>query len=187
MTASILGRLLRGIRAGDRHLARNHPALKAASDTIRLRSETFGADGPIPVRCAGHGVGQNISPQLAWSGVPDATEELILIMEDSDAPLPRPVVHLMALGISPSQTSFAEGALSKGASVSVRFGVGSFGRQGYQGPRPVPGHGPHRYRFQVTALKTPLRFDQPPKLEAALAQANGNVLAWGQLIGLFER
>jgi Raf kinase inhibitor-like YbhB/YbcL family protein len=187
MTVRVLGRLLRGVRAGDRQLACNHPVLTAAPATIRLHSKSFASGEMMPRSSAGHGVGANISPQLAWSDVPAATEELVVIMQDPDAPLPRPVVHLIAYCITPAQASFAEGALSQGAGGNVRFGMGSFRRQGYQGPRPVPGHGAHRYVFQLVAVKSRLRFNDPPKLHAILAEMSGNVLASGQLVGLFER
>jgi Raf kinase inhibitor-like YbhB/YbcL family protein len=141
----------------------------------------------MPARCAGWGVGENISPALEWSGVPVATQELVIIMEDPDAPLPRPVVHMIALGIASGRMAFSEGALSQGASGDVSFGVGSFNRRGYHGPRPVPGHGPHRYLLQMLALGQPLSFQEPPKLDAVLAAADGNVLARGQIVGLFER
>jgi len=141
----------------------------------------------MPRRCAGLGVGENISPALEWSGVPSPAQELALIMEDPDAPLRKPVVHMIALGIAPTRTSFAEGALSRGTNGDVRFGIGSFSRKGYQGPRPVPGHGPHRYLLQMLALRRPVLFKEPPKLDAVLAAIDGNVLAWGQIVGLFER
>jgi Raf kinase inhibitor-like YbhB/YbcL family protein len=187
MTSRLLGRLLRGFRAGTRHLARNHPSLRAVPDSIRLQSASFASGGAMPTRCAGLGVGENTSPALQWSGVPAETEELVLIMEDPDAPLRRPVVHLIALGIAPSRTSFSEGALSQGVPGDVRFGVGSFNRQGYHGPRPVPGHGPHKYLLQVIALEKSLQFQEPPTLDAVLAAANGNVLARGEIVGQFER
>jgi Raf kinase inhibitor-like YbhB/YbcL family protein len=187
MTVRILGNLLRGVRAGDRYLACNHPALTAAPATIRLHSKSFASDELMPLSCAGPGVGPNNSPQLAWSGVPAGTQELVLIMQDPDVPLPKPVVHLIAHGIAPAQSSFAESTLSQGTGGDIRFGAGSFGRQGYQGPRPVPGHGPHRYVFQMIALGSRLDFIEPPKLGAVLAAAGGNVLASGQLVGLFER
>jgi Raf kinase inhibitor-like YbhB/YbcL family protein len=186
MNFQIIGRLLRGVRAGDDKLACNHPALQSAPATIDLRSDTFATGGMIPPRCAGTGVGDNISPQLAWQGVPPASAELVLIMQDPDAPLPRPVAHLIAYGIDPKRASFAEGALSPGAT-GVRLGQGTFGKPGYQGPRPVPGHGPHRYIFQVIATTPALNFDVPPRLDAVLAALRGNVLAWGQLVGRYER
>ncbi len=187
MSISIVGRLLRGVRAGERHLSWNHPAMRGAPETLELTSGSLGADGHLPKRCGGEGVGDNVSPALAWSGVPDGTQELLLTLEDECAPLPRPVVHLVVLGLDPAHPGFGEGALAQGLAPPARFGTGSFGRLGYYGPRPVPGHGPHRYVFQLFALGRKLEFDHAPKLGVVLEQATGSVLARGRLVGLFER
>ena|SRR5579859_6493368 len=186
MNLSIIGKMLRGVRAGDRNLACNSEALRTAPATIQLTSESFSNGGAMPKWSAGEGVGDNISPQLAWHGVPPDAREVILIVQDPDAPLPRPVVHLIAYGIDPQRTSFAKGALAQ-PSADFTLGRGTFGKPGYQGPRPVPGHGAHRYIFQLVASKAALAFAAPPKLDAVVAALNGRVLAWGQLVGLFER
>jgi hypothetical protein len=99
----------------------------------------------------------------------------------------RPVVHLIATGLAPGRPPLAEGALSAGSQDSVCFGTGSFGRIGYQGPRPVPGHGPHRYFFQLFALGEPLAIAPPRTLRMVTDAMAGKVLARGRLIGLFER
>jgi len=182
----VIGRLLRGARGRDRHLAWNAPALLNAPETIVLASPAFGDGQPMPTRHAGPGVGDNLSPPLSWSGVPAAAAELVLIVEDPDAPLPRPAVHLIATGIAPARTAFAEGALGTGAT-DVRLGRGLFGRRGYAGPRPVLGHGPHRYFFQIMALDQPLALGGAGDRAALLAAAAGHVLARGQLIGTYER
>jgi hypothetical protein len=179
--------MLRGIRASDKHLAWNSPAIRSAPEILALTSATFAEGGQLPPRCAGRPVGDNISPALAWSGVPAAAEDLLLIMEDPDAPLPRPVVHMVATGIDPTRSGFAEGALSEGADPAIRFAVGTFSRRGYHGPRPVPGHGPHRYIFQLLALKRRLEFDRQTSVAKILAAAPGQVLARGRITGLFER
>jgi len=62
----------------------------------------------MPVRCAGRGVGDNVSPQLSWDGAPEDTQELVLIIEDPSAPLPRPFVHAVVTGIPASMKSLAE-------------------------------------------------------------------------------
>jgi hypothetical protein len=58
-----------------------------------LSSPSFAGGCPIPRRHAGKGVGDDISPALAWSGVPGETAEILLLIDDPDAPLPRPFVH----------------------------------------------------------------------------------------------
>ncbi len=66
----------------------------------------------MPVRSAGRGVGDNVSPQLSWDGAPGDTQDLVLIVEDPSAPLPRPFVHAVVTGIAASTNSPAEGALN---------------------------------------------------------------------------
>jgi hypothetical protein len=83
----MIGRLLRGVRAGDRDLVCNSQALRDAPATIGLHSASFAEGGLMPPRCAGPGVGENVSPQLGWSDVPEGATELVLIMQDPDAPL----------------------------------------------------------------------------------------------------
>src|SRR3979490_1981212 len=100
----ILGRLLRGVHAGETHLVWNHAATERAPVSITLTTDAFPAGGIIPLRYAGRGVGDNISPALRWSNPPAGTAEWVLIMQDPDAPLPRPFVHLIAYDISAEVT-----------------------------------------------------------------------------------
>src|SRR5258708_29089067 len=111
----MIGRALRLIRAGDKHLAWNDPALAAAPVTIRLTSPAFQDGGAIPIRYAGNGVGENISPALSWSGVPEEAAELVLIMQDPHAPLPRPVVNLIATRLLPDPAGPAQGTQAASA------------------------------------------------------------------------
>ena len=134
---------------------------------------------------AGKGVGANVSPPLAWHGVPDNVAELVLIVEDPDAPLPRPVVHLALGGIPPELTGFGEGDLNDGGRYGN--GRGSFGRSGYAGPRPVPGHGAHRYIFQLYALSSSLGLPPGAKPNSIVRAMHGAVLARGRLDGTYER
>ena len=191
MLARLIGRLLRGVKAGERNLAWNHPACADAPDTLVLRSAGFGAAQTIPLRYAGQGVGDNVSPPLAWRDIPAATRELVLIVEDPDAPLPRPFVHLIVCGIGLELHELAEGALSDDLLAERRAGLtlgrNTFRHQSYAGPRALPGHGQHRYLFQLFALDQRLLFDQAPTLKQLLAAMNGHVLARGRLEGRFER
>jgi phosphatidylethanolamine-binding protein (PEBP) family uncharacterized protein len=78
MSKHLIARLLRGVRAGEKHLAWNHPAIRSAPSSIQLTSTAFAPGAPIPVQYAGKGVGQNISPDLAWENIPDGAVELVL-------------------------------------------------------------------------------------------------------------
>ena len=183
---SALGSLMRPVRAGESHLVWNDPRL-AAPRLFALSSPVFADGRMMPKRSAGGGVGDNLSPPLDWTGVPRGAEELVLIVQDPDAPLPRPITHLIAYGVDPTAGGVEEGAFEAGRAGPIRFGRGSFGRIGYQGPRPVAGHGPHRYVFQMFALARLIHFDSPPDLAAVVAAMEGAALARGQLTGRYER
>jgi Raf kinase inhibitor-like YbhB/YbcL family protein len=182
----LLSTLLRGVHAGDSHLAWNHAATRQAPSGIELRSSAFAHEGLIPLRFAGKGVGDNVSPELSWTGVPKGAVELALVMEDPDAPLRRPFVHLIAYRVAADTTRLESRALN-GASDSHRYGRNTFGGSGYGGPRALPGHGPHRYVFQIFALNRPLSFGRPPNLQQLLQAMDGAVIGRGRLDGFFEQ
>jgi Raf kinase inhibitor-like YbhB/YbcL family protein len=186
-----LGRWLYSVRAGERYLAFKDPRA-AAPDSIALGSSAFADGAAIPRRYAGRGVGENISPPLHWSNVPPQTKELVLIVQDPDAPMPRPVVHLIATGISPQTTAIPEGALSShdGSTIdgsAIKLGRGSLGETGYASPRPVRGHGPHRYVFQLFALNRNLTLPEKPGFRSVMTALAGAVLARGKLTGTYEQ
>jgi Raf kinase inhibitor-like YbhB/YbcL family protein len=186
MNARWIGRILRGVRAGERHCASNHAALFGVPEVISLKSEWFQNGKQMPLRSAGIGAGENISPPLSWSGVPAGTLELAILMEDPDAPLPRPFVHMIAYRISPDKSGVGEGSLAHRAP-GVAFGRSTAGAQGYMGPRPVPGHGFHRYIFQILALSRRTVFSSAPKIKVFLDGISGSVIGRGILIGIYER
>jgi Raf kinase inhibitor-like YbhB/YbcL family protein len=122
--------------------------------------------------------GDDLSPPLSWSGVPDGTRSLALIVDDPDAPA-RSFTHWLAWAIEPGS-----GALREAAPVEGR---NDFGTVGYRGPCPPPGHGPHRYFFRLHALDVDLELARgagKPDLERAL---EGHVLRLAELIGRYER
>jgi Raf kinase inhibitor-like YbhB/YbcL family protein len=174
-----LGRALRNKRAGLEHSVRTAPQLTAAPATIEVGSSAFAPGGVIPDRHASMDLGPNVSPDLHWSGVPTGTAQLLLAMEDIDAPTSRPILHLAAL-LRPDCTGFAEGALTKD-NPEVRWVPASRGRTGYQGPRPLPGHGTHRYGFHVYALAKEV---QASSFDDLLREVDGQVLASGFLEGV---
>ena len=182
-----LGTWLRGIRADERYLAFNDPRFVAAPVTISLTSSAFVDGGPMLKRYAGKGVGDNISPPLGWTNLPIATRELVLIMQDPDVPLSRPVTHMIVMGIPVGWTGLAEGALAATAGPPLVFGRGLLARAGYAGPRPISGHGPHRYVFQIFALSRSLALPPLTKLDTVLTGIADSLLARGVMVGTYER
>jgi Raf kinase inhibitor-like YbhB/YbcL family protein len=186
-----VGSWMRGIRAGEAKVLSNAPGVVEAPASIVVTSAAFAPGAPIPRRHAGPRVGENIAPPLAWTNVPAAAAELVVVVEDPDAPLPRPFVHLVAYGIAPGAGGVAEGALASeesAAAAGARLGKATLGGLGYRGPGPVPGHGPHTYAFQVLALAARLDFARtPPGFAELVRRMRGQVLARGRLDGTYER
>jgi phosphatidylethanolamine-binding protein (PEBP) family uncharacterized protein len=178
-----VGRLLRNVRAGE------HKSPFAGSDfaapfDITVTSTAFSDGGSMPVTSAGKGVGDDTSPQLSWAGVPPNTRQLVLIIDDVDVPLPRPLYHTVAV-IEQGVQGVDTGALQPGVP-GIRFIPSSLRHRGYAGPRPIPDHGPHHYRFLVFALDEPIP-DHISTSKALLKQMAGHVLARGVLTGSYER
>ncbi len=176
----MIGKLLRNVRAGE-HRSPLAGSDFAAPDDITVTSTAFGDGSAMPTASAGKGVGDNASPQLSWAGLPSQTRQVVLIIDDIDVPLPRPLLHTVAV-IEPGVQNIDTGALQPGTA-GIRFIPGSLGHRGYA-PRPIPDHGPHRYRFLVFALDQPVGGDATSK---ALKQMVGHVLARGTLTGTYER
>jgi Raf kinase inhibitor-like YbhB/YbcL family protein len=177
----LLGKLLRRFRAGEDRSPLAGPEY-TGTQAIDITSTAFTDGGAIPQKHAGKGVGDNVSPALQWTGIPADAQQLVLIMDDLDVPMPKPLMHTIAV-IEPDVGGLAEGELKPGTT-GVRL-VKAFGAS-YVGPRPIPGHGPHRYRFLVFALdqKIPDTVADHTALVAAMA---GHVVARGGLTGRYER
>ena len=187
---NLIGRLLRPVRAGEKHLACRDPAARDALEAITVGSPAFASGGAMPQRYAGQGVGDNVSPPLDWSDVPAAAQELVLIVEDESVPLPRPLVHVLVRGIAPDATGLPEGALSDRALLAqggLVLGRNSLRREEYAGPRPIPGHGPHNYVFQLFALDRRLALAPPFGRAQLLAAMGGHTIARGRLDGIYQR
>lgn len=130
----------------------------------------------------------NISPPLSWTRVLDA-EAYALIVEDPDAPTERPVVHWMIWNIPGAASSMPPGLPTrprldhpKGA-IQGRNTKGGFG---YFGPRPPPGHGVHRYHFQLFALDKLLPMEPDTELAELLNALKGNTIAKAELVATYE-
>ncbi len=186
----IVGALLKNRRAGQARLAWNLPNLEGP-DTLAVTSAAFADGAAIPAEHAGKRAGgSELSPQLGWGTPPEGTAELLVVIEDIDAPTPAPFVHCVAV-VEPRVAALAPGALSaRDPGAGVRVFRSTMGR-GYVGPAPIKGHGPHRYIFQVFALAAPAVADldaaRGARPRALLAAVAGPALARGKLTGLYQR
>jgi len=152
---------------------------------MNLTSPAFadGAELPAKYTCEG----QDLSPPLAWSGVPANAKSLALIVDDPDAPDPaapkRTWVHWVAYNLPPNASPLAEGA--KQLPGGALQGLNDWKRTGYGGPCPPVGR--HRYVHKLYALDSVLpNLGQvtKDKLEAAMKP---HIVAQAQLIGTYQK
>jgi Raf kinase inhibitor-like YbhB/YbcL family protein len=166
-------------RAGVDGLARR--VLGAASDRLfTLRSEAFGPGQELPGRFSAKG--GNLSPPLSWTGVPGTARSLALIVEDPDAPTPKPFVQWLVYSISPLADGFPEGAAH-----GALEGKNSLMKGGYAGASPPKGDRPHRYHFQLFALDRDLSLPAGLGRGALLAALRDHVLAATECVATFAR
>jgi len=151
---------------------------------IIITSTAFASGGAIPSRYACDGA--NVSPPLAWQGIPANAKSLALVCNDPDAPV-GDWVHWVIFNIPPASVGIPEALpAQKELTDGSRQGMNDFRRIGWGGPCP-PGAGAHRYFFTLYAL------DQPMELEAGATRARllqvmaGHIVGQGQLMARYTR
>ena len=192
-----VGHALRGIRSGPEHAISAQPEIAKAPMSLHMTSSAFSDGATLPVAYTADGAG--LSPPLAWTHVPPGAGALVLVIEDVDSPTPAPLVHAIVANLPGGDGGLSEGALSADPSDksgpvpeadrdgNVVIGRNSFLSTKYLAPAPVPGHGPHRYLFQLFALAAPLALTAHPGRGALVDALQGRVIARGLLTGVFER
>ena len=144
-----------------------------------LTSTAFTEGGAIPRRHSCDGV--DSSPDLSWSGAPDGTRALALVMTDPDA---RDFVHWIAYDLTGTPSGGLPAAVSASPDAPPQ-GTNSFGRTGYGGP--CPPSGTHHYVFTLHALDAPLALSGAPRLEEVDRAMDGHVLGVATLTGTYHR
>ena len=183
-----LGHLLHGQRAGLEKILFNTLDLRAGTARIRLTSPAFKDHAPLPPRFTADGEGS--SPPLDWDDIPVATKTLALIVEDADSPTPAPLVHAIAVDIDPLRKRLLEGELQEtndGRNTALNLGRNSYLRQAWLPPDPPPGHGLHRYAFQLFALAEGEPFPDNPGRDALAEALRARAIASGCIIGTYTR
>jgi Raf kinase inhibitor-like YbhB/YbcL family protein len=146
---------------------------------LEIRSKAFEPHRAIPVRHTSDG--EDVAPALEWSGVPQGTKSLAVVVHDPDAPLVDGFTHWVAYGIPGDATALPEGG------GDVTQGVNSLGNQRYNGPAPPPGHGPHHYYFWVYALDEDLGLAPGLDRRALLERIEDHVIEQARVVGTYER
>jgi len=150
--------------------------------SLTLTSPAFERGGEIPMRFTCEG--EDISPALEWSGVPEGAASLVLIFDDPDD-TPTTWAHWVLYNIPASTSGLAEGVAPADLPRGTLQGLNDWKTTGYRGSCPPTGR--HGYVFKLYALDTLL----PDMYEPTTAQLewamDGHVLAKAELIGTYQK
>ncbi len=133
--------------------------------------------------------GENTSPPLEWSGLPEGTRSLTLIVDDPDAPDPqapkRTWVHWVLFNIPVATSGLPQGIQPSHLPDGTRQGLNDSNRAGYGSPCPPIGR--HRYFFKLYALDIELGDLNCPTKNDLLNAMEGHVLDKAELMGTYQK
>lgn len=154
---------------------------------FKLESPSFQYGEMIPKDYSREGA--DLSPALAWSGVPKSTVELALICEDPDAPQPEAWVHWVLYKIPNTIHNIPAGLPASGHldfPKGAFQGTNSYGEIGYGGPLPPQGSGVHRYYFILYALDAVINLPACATKQELEEAIRDHVLAEAELMGKYQ-
>ena len=148
---------------------------------MQLTSSAFVHKGLIPSKYTCDG--ENVSPELLITTIPEGTKTLALIMEDPDVPktIRKDGMwdHWIVWNIPQNATTLTEGIIP-----GVE-GTNTGGELGYMGPCP-PGK-EHRYYFTLYALDIMLNLPEGSTKQKLLEAMKGHILTKTTLMGRYVR
>ncbi len=155
--------------------------------TLTVTSRAFSHNGEIPQRYTCDG--EDISPALEWSGLPEGTKSVVLIVDDPDAPDPAAPkmtwVHWVLYNIPSDAAGLREAMQSQDLPAGTKEGLNDWKRTGYGGPCPPIGR--HRYFHKLYALDVVLPdLGRPTKQELEKAMGE-HILAKAEIVGTYQR
>ncbi|MEE9493532.1 MAG: YbhB/YbcL family Raf kinase inhibitor-like protein [Gammaproteobacteria bacterium] len=154
--------------------------------SFSLTSPIFDANQEIPSRYTCNG--KDISPPLQWTGLPDATQSLVLIMDDPDAPDPDAPkmtwIHWVLYNLPADSRGIPEAVQDSELPSGTLQGINSWYHTGYGGPCPPIGR--HRYFFKLYALDCSLPDLDHPDTDKLLESMQGHILVKTVLMGTYQ-
>ena len=159
---------------------------------MTLTSTAWQDGGQIPVKHTQ--AGDQLSPPLAWSNVPDGVAGFVLIAHDVDAAIGNgtdDILHWMLWNIPAGTRSLAEGVPPNAELPDGTRQISASGPY-YRGPGAAASGPAHHYVFELFALDAPIDVAavgaSPPQTRAAVVAAMaGHVRGKAALVGLFKR
>ena len=177
-----LGRALKKVRAGHGKLT---VATLGGEDTLARNGFTLSSpafdDGKPLDPCFTADEEDAVAPPLEWTAPPPGSQELVLVVEDPDAPGLEPFCHWLVWGLAPQKGQLLEGE------VPPRVGKNSFLNSEWLLPDPPTGHGMHDYVFQLFALDLPLVLAPGAGRGALVKAMEGHVIGAAVLTGTYGR
>lgn len=154
-------------------------SVPSSDGSIEVTSDDIGPDAAIPTEFTCEGSEEQ--PHLAWSEPPEAAVELVVIMDDPDAPTGT-FTHWTVWGLEPEAGELTD-TLPEGAIE----GNHDFARAGYLGPCPPQGDDPHEYRFRVVAVGEPVDLPEGARPDELAEAMEEHVVGTGVLTAPFGR
>ena len=148
--------------------------------TVRLTSSACLNEEQLPAKYTQKG--GNVSPPLTWTKGPSGVKQWLLIVEDVSGG--KTLEHWLVYNIPPKVTEMPENAARD---YELTQGKNYLGQHDWAGPSPR-GNEAHHYYFQIVALDTAINATPDMDVRAIaheLKRQNGNVLAKGQLVGIY--
>ena len=146
---------------------------------LGVRSSEFRDGEALPTRSTADGDGA--PPPLCWDDPQTPVCSFAVICEDPDAPRDKPFVHWLVYGI-PENTRSLDANV-----VGFREGLNGRGDTGFAPAAPPVGQGRHHYHFQVFALDSDVSLPPFATREQLLGAIYQHVVAWGEIVGTYER
>jgi Raf kinase inhibitor-like YbhB/YbcL family protein len=157
--------------------------LPEATKQFAVSSSTLKENGLMPIKYTRDG--DNLSPPLNWSGIPNETKSLVIIMYDPDAPS-GVFYHWILYNIPKNINSIPEGIQKSPITPYGYQGINSYNTLGYDGPSPPKGS-THRYIFLVLALDTELALGPNAYYSQVLNSTKGHIIAYAELTCLYRK
>jgi Raf kinase inhibitor-like YbhB/YbcL family protein len=154
------------------------------SSMFQIKSNAFQGDANIPSRFTCEG--ENISPELSWSGAPQGTKTFALVLHDPDAPRRGGYTHWVVFNIPATENQVAENApKNSNFPGGGTQGKNDDGSSGYTGP--CPPSGTHRYYFHLYAVDQELNLRENATGEQLQKALKGHIVGQAEFMGRYQK
>jgi Raf kinase inhibitor-like YbhB/YbcL family protein len=177
------GEMMDGADAGGSSPPLETPVPSGTETVFNLTSPAFENGASIPARFTCEG--DDTSPPLSWSGLPESAASLALEVEDPDAPSGI-WIHWIAYNL-PLEINGLPGEIGEQPNLGGlgKSGLNSWGETEYGGP--CPPSGTHRYFFHLYALDQPLDLSGGASHSELHRAMEGHIIAEATLLGTYSK